>query len=234
MDSTTRRDFVRHSVMTGAAVAAASGPSLLAQGTETSTGNNKIKIIAISCSPRKGQTTATSLKVCLEGAKEVNPAIETELIELAELRIPGYPAVGIELAPGEKDDFPPLVPKLKAPEVRGIIIGTPVYFGNMSFLCKAFLDRCMAFYKDNHALGDKVGGVLAIGGSRNGGQEATIQSVQMSMMCQEMIVVGNGHPSSRIGATVWSGIEGGVTKDEFGLTTAKNLGRHVAETALRQ
>lgn len=208
---------------------AATGPALMAQGSE-----GPIKIVAICCSPRKGKTTATSLKACLEAAKAVGPAIETELIELADLRIPGYPAVGIELAPGEKDDFPPLVPKLKAPNVRGIIIGTPVYFGNMSFLCKAFLDRCIAFYKDDHALSDKVGGVLAVGGSRNGGQEATIQSVQMSLMCQEMIVVGNGHPSSRIGATVWSGIEGGVTKDEYGMMTAKNLGRRVAETAMRK
>lgn len=208
---------------------AATGPALMAQGSE-----GAIKIVAICCSPRKGKTTATSLKACLEAAKAVGPAIETELIELADLRIPGYPAVGIELAPGEKDDFPPLVPKLKAPNVRGIIIGTPVYFGNMSFLCKAFLDRCIAFYKDDHALSDKVGGVLAVGGSRNGGQEATIQSVQMSLMCQEMIVVGNGHPSSRIGATVWSGIEGGVTKDEYGMMTAKNLGRRVAETAMRK
>jgi len=232
MKETTRRNFVKDSIVAGAAMTATAGPALMAQGSEASSAEGPIKIVAICCSPRKGKTTATSLKVCLEAAKAVGPAIETELIELADLRIPGYPAVGIELAPGEKDDFPPLVPKLKAPNVRGIIIGTPVYFGNMSFLCKAFLDRCIAFYKDNHALSNKVGGVLAVGGSRNGGQEATIQSVQMSLMCQEMIVVGNGHPSSRIGATVWSGIEGGVTKDEYGMMTAKNLGRRVAETAL--
>ena len=157
------------------------------------------------------------------------------MIELAELRIPGYPAVGIELAPDEKDDFPSLVPKLKAPDVRGIIIGTPVYFGNMSFLCKAFLDRCIAFYKDNHALSDKVGGVLAVGGSRNGGQEVTIQSVQMSLMCQEMIVVGNG-PSQFAYRRHRLGAESKAVspKTNTALMTAKNLGRRVAETALRK
>ena len=40
------------------------------------------------------------------------------------------------------------MPKLAAPGVAGIIIGTPVYFGNMSSLCKAFLDRCIVFHKD--------------------------------------------------------------------------------------
>jgi len=229
MKSTTRRDFVRHSVITGAAAAAAT----VARAAETSSEGAGIKIVGICCSPRPGKTTFASLSASLEAARQVSPKIQTELIELAGLRINGNLAAGIPLAPGEKDDFPSLVPRLKAPDVRGIIIGTPVYFGNMTSLCKAFLDRCIVFYKDNLALSNKIGGVLAVGGSRNGGQEATIQSVQISLMCQEMIVVGNGRPSSRLGGTVWSGIEGGVTKDTFGMTTAKNLGRRVAETALR-
>ena len=117
--------------------------------------------------------------------------------------------------------------------VRGIIVGTPVYFGNMSSLCKAFLDRCITLWKDDLALSNKVAGVLAVGGSRNGGQEVTLQSVQVSLLCQEMILVGNGRPGPRLGATVWSGAKGGVTQDEYGMTTARTLGRRVAEMALR-
>ena len=56
--------------------------------------------------------------------------------------------------------------------MAGIILGTPVYFGNMSSLCKAFLDRCIVFHKDR-LLANKVGGVLAVGGARNGGEELT-------------------------------------------------------------
>ena len=138
------------------------------------------------------------------------------------------------LASGQKDDFPSLVPRLSDAKVGGIIIGTPVYFGNMSFLCKAFLDRCIAFRKNKFALANKVAGVLAVGACRNGGQEITIQSVQAALMSQQMIVVGDGPPTAHIGATVWSG--GGkkdVTEDEFGMATAKNLGKRVAELALR-
>ncbi len=229
MKAMTRRDFVRDSIATGVVVGTASA----SYATEAASQDDKIKIVAISCSPRKGQTTATSLKVCLEAAGQVSPNIETELIELAGLKINGNLAAGIPLEPGEKDDFPPLVPRLTDPKVRGIIVGTPVYFGNMSSLCKAFLDRCMAFYRNDLALSNKVGGVLAVGGTRNGGQEVTVQSVQVSLFCQEMVIVGNGRPHSRFGATLWSGAEGGVTKDEFGMTTARNLGRRVAETALR-
>jgi multimeric flavodoxin WrbA len=232
MNAISRRDFVRTSVA-ASAVASVTGPTAAAQGTASAGQAGMHKIIAICCSPRPGKTTATALKASLKAAGDVSRKIETELIELAGLRINGNLAAGIPLAQGEKDDFPSLVPRLTAPNVRGIIVGTPVYFSNMSSLCKSFLDRCMVFYRDNLALSNKVAGVLAVGGSRNGGQEATIQSVQASLFCQEMIIVGNGRPGARFGGTVWSGIEGGVAQDTYGMATAANLGRRVAETILR-
>lgn len=226
----TRRRFLGAA---GGAAAAGAAPSASARGAGTAPKGKGIKVIGICCSPRKGQTTAASLKVCLSAAKEADPKIETELIELAGMAIPGQLAAGVPLAPGEKDDFPALVPKLSDPRVGGIIIGTPVYFGNMTSLCKAFLDRCMVFRKKKFALADKVAGVLAVGGARNGGQEITIQSVQAALLCQEMVLVGDGRPTAHIGATVWSGGEKNVTDDTFGMATAKNLGRRVAEVALR-
>jgi multimeric flavodoxin WrbA len=107
-----------------------------------------------------------------------------------------------------------------------------VYFGDMSFLCKAFLDRCIAFRKNKMALSNKVAGVLAVGACRNGGQELTIRSVQTALLCQQMIVVGDGAPTAHIGATVWNSGKGDVTEDAFGMATAKNLGRRVAEVAV--
>ena len=194
---------------------------------------DKVRIIGIACSPRKGKTTAASLQVCIEAAAQLDPRIEVELIELAEMKIDGALAAGLPLAPGQKDDFGKLIPNLSDPKVRGIIIGTPVYFGNMTSLCKAFLDRCIAFRKNNFALSNKVAGVLAVGGARNGGQELTIQSVQAALLCQEMIIVGDARPGARIGATIWNDGKGEVTRDEFGMTTARNLGRRVAEVALQ-
>jgi multimeric flavodoxin WrbA len=229
MTSITRRDFVRDPVAAGAAVSALA-TSAAAESTTATDG--KIKIVAVSCSPRKGQTTAAALGVCLQAAREVSDRIETELIELAGLKINGNVAAGVPLAAGEQDDFPNLVPRLADPQVRGLIIGTPVYFSNMSSLCKAFLDRCITLYQ-NFALSNKVAGVVAVGGTRNGGQEVTIQAVQWSLYCQEMILVGHGRPGPRLGATVWSGAPGGVLKDEYGIGTAKTLGRRVAEVALR-
>jgi multimeric flavodoxin WrbA len=107
-----------------------------------------------------------------------------------------------------------------------------VYFGNMSSLCKAFLDHCMVFRQQNFALSGKVGGVVAVGAGRNGGQELTLQSVQASLMGQNMIIVGDGRPTSHFGATLIN-TNDDISKDEFGTGTTKNLGRHIAEVALR-
>lgn len=226
----SRRHFL---TTTGVAVAAAAA-TVSAKAADDSAAKKPIKIIAICGSPRKGKSTAASLRVCLDAAKAVDPdGIEVELIELAGMKINGSLAAGIPLEPGEKDDFPSLVPKLADPRVAGIIIGTPVYFGNMTSLTKAFLDRCAVFRKD-YSLSNKVAGVLAVGGGRNGGQELTIQSVQAVLYCHEMLLVGDGRPTSHRGGTVWNSKEfkGDVTKDEIGMSTVRNLGRRVAEVAL--
>ena len=223
----TRRNF-----LTAAGTVAVAGAVSSAQAAPH-TNDGRIKIVAVCTSPRKGKSTAKSLEVCLEAAKKFAPErIETELIELAGMKIPGEVAAGIELAPGEKDDFPALVPKLTDAKVAGIIVGSPVYFGSMTALCKAFLDRCILFRKNNFALKDKVAGVVAVGGARNGGQELTISTIQNALYCQQMLLVGDGPPTAHRGGTVWSGAGDEVTDDEFGMNTCRNLGRRLAEVAL--
>ena len=227
--SVTRRGFVQ-ALSAGAGVVAGLAASE-SSGAETT--GSVMRIVGVACSPRKGKTTAAALSICLEAAKAVNPErIETELIELADLEIPAYVAAGIPLKPGQTDDFPDLSARLVAPQVAGIIVGTPVYFGSMSALCKAFLDRCIALRMRQFALANKVGGVVAVGGVRNGGQELTIQCVQSALLCQEMLVVGDGRPTCHTGATVWNSGKDDISQDEFGLSTVKNLGRRVAEVAL--
>lgn len=229
----SRRKFLRATGL-GAAVTVALQAAGSAEATEASPAGGRVKIVAISGSPRKGKTTFAALQAALEAAKALDPErIETELIELAELKMNGNMAAGIPLEPGEKDDFPELAKRLAAPEVGGLIIGSPVYFGSMTSLCKAFLDRCMALRMRKFALANKVGGAVAVGGVRNGGQELTLQGIQAAMMCQEMVVVGDGRPTCHTGATVWNNGKDDVSQDEFGMGTVKNLGRRVAEVALR-
>jgi multimeric flavodoxin WrbA len=221
----TRRGFLGAA---GAAVVAgvAAEVAPAAEGKEAPKGG-PIKIVGLSCSPRKGKTTAAALQVCLDAAKAVGPNVEVELIELAGKNIPVF-----DPAATGSGDFDQVAAKLTDPKVAGIILGTPVYFSGMSSLCKAFLDQCMAFRKNQFALRNKVAGVVAVGGVRNGGQELAIESVQAALFCQEMIVVGDGRPTAHTGATLLNTGDD-ISGDEFGLSTAKNLGRRVAEVALR-
>jgi multimeric flavodoxin WrbA len=195
-----------------------------------------MKIVGISCSPRKGKSTTYALDVCLQAVKETIPDAETMLIELAELKINGCLACGKcmkVLECSQEDDFPKMIPILSDPELAGLLVATPVYFGSMTSQCKAFLDRFVVFRRNGFLLRDKVGGVIAVGGVRNGGQELAIQAVQAAMLVQDMVVVSEGRPTSHYGATLWSGHPDGIEKDTFGLETARNLGKRVAEVAVK-
>jgi len=195
-----------------------------------------MKILGICCSPRQGQSTFKAMQVCLDAAKEAARRIEVYLIELAGKRIGPCTACGIckqGLICGWEDDFSELITALSDPQVGGIIIGTPVYFGGMTAQCKAFLDRCVMFRRNGWVLRDKVGGVLAVGGVRKGGQVLTLQSIRAAMLCHDMICVSDGKDSAHFGAALFSGGEGGIEQDQAGLTTAQNLGRRVAELAVR-
>ena len=195
-----------------------------------------MKIVGISCSPRKGKSTKFALDVCLQAVKETIPDIETMLIELSDMKMNGCLACGKcikVLECSQEDDFIKMIPILSDSELAGLVVATPVYFGSMTSQCKAFLDRCVMFRRNGFLLRDKVGGVIAVGGVRNGGQELAIQAVQAAMLVQDMVVVSEGRPTSHYGATLWSGHPDGIEKDTFGLETARNLGKRVAEVAAR-
>jgi multimeric flavodoxin WrbA len=220
----TRRAFL------GAATAAAAGTGASAAATSAPEGAGALKIVGVACSHRKGKTTMAALQIALAAAKAADPGIAVEAIELAGLDIRGY--IPPEQGGNPKDDFDKLVPVLGAKEVGGIIVATPVYYGSMSSLCKAFLERCAAF-RTGYLWANKAAGVIAVAGNRNGGQELTIQTVQAALFCHEMLLVGDGRPTLHRGATLWNSGNDDITKDEIGVQTAKSLGRRIAEVARR-
>jgi multimeric flavodoxin WrbA len=220
-----RRKFVRNALYSSAAASLA--PTIAAAGQA-----GKIRIVGVSCSPRKGKTTATSVKVALDAAKEVDPRIVVELIDLGGKDIAGWSG-GAKPGEGQEvmDDFQLILPSLKAPDLGGIIIGSPSYFRSMSALCKAFLERLAVLRSPKLMLADKAVGVLSVGAYRNGGQELVISQIQAAMLCHEVVLVG-GKPRAHQGATLWNAYKDDIMKDEFGIATAKQLGIRVAEAAL--
>ena len=102
------------------------------------------KIYAINGSPRKNGNTAQLLQKALEGA--ASAGAEVKLIQLADLNFSGCrscfackklenPAPGCIL----KDDLAEILKELL--QADGIIMGSPIYFGAESGLCRNFLER---------------------------------------------------------------------------------------------
>ena len=215
-------------------VAASTGLSVTSTAA-TAQDKRSVRIVGVACSPRRGKTTATGVKVALDAAQGVSPRIQTELIDLGGLNIAGSlgGATSAEAKQPEDDFELEVLPALKAPRPPdGLIIGSPSYFRTMSALCKAFLERLAVLRSPNLLLADTPVGVLATGAYRNGGQELVIQEIQTAMLCHEVMVVG-GKPRAHQGATLWNAYKDDITKDEFGIATAKQLGIRVAEAALK-
>ena len=194
-----------------------------------------MKIIGVNCSPRKNQTTQKSLEVCLKAVRDKSGDIKTDIIEIADLDIRGCLGCGYcknQLKCKQEDDFNSLLPVLSDEDVAGIIIATPVYLGTMTSQCKAFLDRTVVLARNGSLLRNKAGVVLAVGGVRNGGQELTIQAVQATMLCHDMVCVGGGTKAAHFGAVLVSNEQKGIECDEIGLETARDIGRRVAGLAI--
>ena len=223
-----RRSFVSKGIVATTAFAA--------MGQTANADENKaIKIIGISCSSRKGKTTSTAVNIALDAAKAVNSRIEVQLIDIGGLNISGWKGGATPSSPQEiMDDFQIEVePYLMSNNLGGLIIGSPSYFRSMSSQCKALLERLYILRTPKFLLADKPVGILSVGSYRNGGQELVIEQIKAAMLCHEVMIVG-GKPKAHQGATLWNRdiYNDDITKDEFGIDTAKKLGTRVAEAAL--
>ena len=219
----TRRKFAG-SVLATAAAAGVAADSLAAESGNSKASSRKL-IVGVSCSPRKGMTTAVALQAALDAAKEASPNIDVKLLDLGEMRIAGWsPAI-------PEDDFEKLLPTLRSENLGGLIIGSPVYFRTISALCKSFLERLAVLRSPNLQLAGVPVGALSVGAYRNGGQELAIQEIHNAMLCHEAVVVG-GKAGAFQGATLLNAYQDDITKDEFGMESARKLGIRVVEAAL--
>lgn len=104
-----------------------------------------MKIFAINGSPRKDWNTATILNKVLEGA--ASQGAKTEIIHLYDINYKGcVSCFGCKLKNGKsygkcayKDGLTPLLDKLE--NADAVILGSPVYFGNMTGEMKSFIER---------------------------------------------------------------------------------------------
>jgi multimeric flavodoxin WrbA len=224
-----RRSFLG---MAGAAGLAVTAPAALAA--QPAASNAPLKILGVAGSMRPGKSTAVAVQISLDAARAVNPRIQTEFIDLGGKDL-WSGAVGKRGADGHplKDDFDDMLPKLRDPQLAGLILGSPSYFRSLSAQLKMFLERCIVLRQPTYLLADKVVGALSVGGFRNGGQELVIDQILTILLCYEAVLVG-GKPRAHQGATLWNSREDDdITHALIGVDTAEKLGVRVAEAVLR-
>lgn len=183
-----------------------------------------MKVVALNGSPRKGGNTDQSLQVVLgELQKE---GIETELIQLGGKNIRGCSACYKCFENKDKecsiksDDLNNYFNKMI--EADGIIIGSPVYFSNVTSEVKALIDRAGLLARANdNLLKRKVGAsVIAV---RRAGATFAFSAINFFFLIQEMIVPGSIYWNLAIGRE-----PGEIQKDEEGIKTFKALGQNMA------
>ena len=200
-----------------------------------------MKVIAINGSHRQGKNTATMLMLVLEEIE--GGGGKTELLELPDFRISVCRACNSCLRKPEcsiqDDDMSFLAEKMMAADA--IIIGSPVYFANVTSLLKIFMDRTRWMHMCKNLLDGKVGAALTHAGLRNGGQEITQIILERFLQAHGLQVVESRDPQSGIYnlgplGTMFESMEDekvrwkkGVLEDTLTVKMCRNLGKNILQ-----
>ena len=183
-----------------------------------------MKVVAFNGSPRKNGNTNYSIQVVLATLEA--EGIETELIQLGGNKVSGCTDCGYcRTAKNAKcaiegDMINDCIAKML--DADGIIIGSPVYFGNVTTETKALIDRAGKVTLNNgNLLRRKVGvPVVAV---RRAGSNFTYAAINFLFGISEMIVANSNYWNMTLSEN-----PGDVAKDREGIETFETLGRNMA------
>lgn len=110
-----------------------------------------------------------------------------------------------------------------------IIVGSPVYWSNMSGEVKTFFDNWQFKFGvfPEFKMKNKIGAAFATGGQISGGKEVTMLTILAAMLGNQMIVVSGGGAFGASATT--EGDSPGIDNKE--MADAQFLGRRVADVA---
>lgn len=188
-------------------------------------------ILALNGSPRAG-ATEYALKQAMAHIESID-GIQTNYMSLRNRKI--APCNGCGYCKKNrtwcilKDDFQELIDEfIKA---DAYLVGSPVYVYSATPQLAAFCSRMRPlFHVVPEAVRNKPVAAVAVGGARNGGQEATVAQIGNMFMARGMLMVSN-EIYGYSGAYVWSKDQGGegVAADELGLGNTLKLAAKLAE-----
>ena len=183
-----------------------------------------MKVIAFNGSARKDGNTAILLSTVLE---ELNKeSIETELVQLAGEKLRGCIACyqcrknqdkRCSVSDDRMNDY--IAGMIEA---DGILLGSPVYFTDVTAEMKALIDRAGFVARGNdHLFKRKVG--AAVVAVRRAGALHTFDTLNHFFLISQMIVPGSIYWNLGLGGKI-----GDVETDEEGIKTMQVLGQNMA------
>jgi multimeric flavodoxin WrbA len=183
-----------------------------------------MKVLGINCSPRKGGNTELLLREVFAALEK--EGIKTELFQLGGKEVSGCIACmkckknGDRKCHQKNEVINKCIEKML--KADGIIIGSPVYFADISADAKALLEVAgYAIRSSGTPLKHKVGAaVIAV---RRAGAVHSFDSINHFFLINEMIIPGSSYWNIGIGRE-----KGEVLKDEEGMKTMKVLGENMA------
>jgi multimeric flavodoxin WrbA len=180
-----------------------------------------MKVLAFNCSPRKDGNTAILINHVFRELEQ--EGLETELVQLSGKKIHGCIACNKCFKNKDQrcsvnDDFANECIE-KMIKADGIILGSPVYFADVTSEMKALIDRAGYASLANGGLYKNKVGASIVALRRTGGIN-TLDSMDHFFLAMQMIIVGRG---IGIGRNI-----GEVEKDEEGIRMVKTLGQRMA------
>ena len=176
-----------------------------------------MRVLGISCSPRRGGNTEILILESLKGASLLGA--ETNFLRLSDLNI--NPCRGCQSCVKDgvciiEDDMQMVYQNLI--EADGIIIGSPVYFWSVSTLAKIFMDRTYALRYPTRKLRGKVGGAIAVAAHR--GCSNTLSTINNFFLHHKMVVIG-------LGVSGYAFQAGDIRKDERAMRESREMGEEI-------
>jgi multimeric flavodoxin WrbA len=183
-----------------------------------------IKVVAFNGSPRKNGNTSILIHTVFDVLDK--HGIETELVQVGNKTVHGCTACGKcrEITDRKCHIKNDLLNECigKMIEADGIILGSPVYFADITPEMKALIDVSGYVSRGNgHLLARKVGaGIVAV---RRAGELHALNSMNNFFLINQMIIPGSSYWNLAIGGGI-----GDVLNDSEGIQTMKKLGENIA------
>ena len=180
-----------------------------------------MEVVAFNGSPRKDGNTTTLINLVLHELDR--EGIETEVVQLADKEIHGCIACYKcfenldQRCAVKKDGANECIEKMT--KAQGVILGSPVYFQDVTAEMKALIDRAgFVGLANGRMYKNKVGAAVAC--FRRSGGMNTVDSMNHFFLGNELVIAGRVLGLARE--------KGDMEKDEEGMQIAATLGQRMA------